>query len=436
METPLSEWTTYVLILLATTAPCGYGAPPVAEPTRGESVEHKAAVWEQDRRWWLEHELGVSRRRVREQLEENECWARRAMAVERELVALGERSYERRDYRRARDFFRQALSITYPQWIFGERAVGSWASSSKVRLTGPSALAPAGAEPSTVVWNRREDVAYGEESVVPSKGKERRTLDTALTALARKRLAELDALVDEDDLLSMSRGADESMRRGRLKEAYTRYALVQERALQLRESSLAGLKAAEAADRRKEILALVTRPLVEAEKAFEDGDVAGAFAAVAKFRARYHPFDAEPFVRLRFERLFARPEILRERRNREASQLVELGRAALARKDYAAASRCFGAAAKRYPDTEPGDVAAAQRAALDNDPVVREAIRLRTARYTCQGLLARAQWLVEQGKPDDALAIYERIVREYPATPWADRADRAMDVVEAGADRT
>ena len=120
----------------------------------------------------------------------------------------------------------------------------------------------------------------------------------------------------------------------------------------------------------------------------------------------------------------ADPRVAQARRELAAAQLLELGKAALTRGDYATAKRRFETVSRTYAKTAADSEAKERVDALLADDVLVELIRIQEAESECTALLARARMQLRQGQPAEALAVFERIMKEYPKTPWATEAAR------------
>jgi tetratricopeptide (TPR) repeat protein len=108
-----------------------------------------------------------------------------------------------------------------------------------------------------------------------------------------------------------------------------------------------------------------------------------------------------------------------ELKNEEAADLE-------AARDYLGALKIYRGVAEDYQKVEAGKVAQAAIDRIAKDPKIQAAIRDARARQNADRMLAMAERFTHLKMPDEARETYDRILREHPRTPAADRARRAV----------
>jgi len=324
-------------------------------------------------------------------IRQNQLAYEKAEKEEERNLQRADRYFEKQDYRKAKDYYRRALAVSFYQWVLAEQ---------------PTA-------------KDRKD-----EDFTPRIRRRKFRLATDRTTWAYQKLADIDRLIVESDLAAYRARADKAFETGKLLSAYRRYNFVLRFASRMGDNKFAARTIQEVKARRAEIIDTATAPLVRAEAALDRKEPAEALDAVEEFQKKYADFRTNKDVRSIYDKLIADPALQKEMRERKAARLLASAEAAIERRDYLTANRRLSAGAK-LKDTRAGAVAAKKLDELMADPKIVKLIKLQKAEYECKGLMARARMLVKLGKPKEALAIYDSIVENYPDTPWPIKAAEA-----------
>ncbi len=327
----------------------------------------------------------------------NVRWYNQAVARELRAVENADRAFDKRQYRKARKAYQEALSLSFEQWILKHE-------------------------------ESSEDIE--DEKPKLSMRKRKFRLATENTAWCFKSLETIESFIAQSDLARLQKRADRAFEAGKLSSAYRRYGTVLDFANKMRDITNVAKAAEEAAARRKEILVIASKPLDEIEAALAADDPGEAVNIINKYKEQYESFSLKSTIRVRYRRLSKMPAVRQERRRRAAENTLKLGIAAMARKDYLSAEKHFRKGAQGYANTEAGEIAAEQLAEIEQDAEIMELIRQKKIENKCKALLARGSMLVRGKKPQEALATYDAIINEYPGTKWATKAKEAANKIK------
>ena len=328
---------------------------------------------------------------------QNEKWYTEAEKKEFNLAEKADKYLEKQSFRKAKKYYKKALGITFYQWI--------------------------------ITKDPTKDQLDDEDFVPLTKRKKFRPA-TEKTAWVYQKLMEIDRLMLENDLLKRRARADKAYKAGKLSNAYQYYGTVLQFAAKMGGNTLAATTAQEVKDLREDIIETVSKPLQEAEDALEGNRPAAAFDTLKEFKEKHGSFNADKTVRDRFKKLAADPAVRQEKRKRDAVKQLELGKAATARRDYLSAQRRFQSAVKNAPATDVGKAAAMKLREMMADENIVKVIKLQEAEFECKGLLARARMLAKQEKAEEAIAVYDSIIKTHPNTPWAKEAATAKEALK------
>ena len=345
---------------------------------------------EEEERRNIQRKMALMRLQLRQQFRDNEEWQLEALEKEADLVRDAEEEFEDRDYRDAKDLYLDAIEITYPQWVFTD-------------------------EMTSLI--RDDDLWFKREGLAPSVQKRRFSLSTEYTRLALTRLAVIDDLIREYDLVLARLRADESYEAGRFVEAYRRYTHALNLARKMGASRFARGYIQEIEARRSHMLAEASAPLDTAAAALKAGNPGLALAALQEFEETYAALPVRDLLE-RYKAMNASPEVEQARREQAAIQLMARAETALEHEDYRGALRTYRRASLAYPDTEAGRRARETHAALLRDPEFQQAMKLQEARWVSQAMLVRAGTFEKWGKRQEALEVYDQIMSRYPDTEW------------------
>ena len=359
---------------------------------------------EEAERQEIENKMSLIRYKLLWQFRDNDRWHQEAVEEEREYVREAEEAYEDKDFRRAKDYYMKAVEITYPQWVFTDKVVA---------------------------FIKTNQAWYKQESFVPSLQKRHFRLSTEYTRLALTRLAVIDRLIDEYELVTARLAADNACESGKLGEAYKRYTDALEIARKMGRNLLAQRYADEIEQRRRAMVAEGGAPLDAAKAALEAGKADVALAALDAFREKYGELVIVTELRNRYRELDALPAIKQERREQAALKKMAIADAAVEREDYRTAIRWYRKAAVIHAGTRAGELAKQKRERMLEDPEIAKAIERQEAEFTCKAMFARAETFAAWGKPDEAAAVYDQVIAKYPGTPWAEEAAKAKEALDA-----
>jgi len=229
------------------------------------------------------------------------------------------------------------------------------------------------------------------------------------------------------------KAADDALAAGDLYGAFARYRSALETARR-RLSGVAAVEECAALTRQiAEILAAATAPLDKAQEAIENGELSAALDELEAFATQRAQFLAISEVQNRFEMLQRHPSLRPEKRERAVRERIRAGDAALQRGDLRSAARWYRSAARVFPDSQAAQEARSKLESLLADEETAAQIERQNVNMECQALLARGRLLMKQGRPADAVAVFDRIIANFPDTPWAQEASRAKELCAAGA---
>jgi tetratricopeptide (TPR) repeat protein len=114
-----------------------------------------------------------------------------------------------------------------------------------------------------------------------------------------------------------------------------------------------------------------------------------------------------------------------------AKSLFKKAEGFLAKKKYAAAIKEYEKIAKLYKDTEHAAKAKSKLKELKADKVVQAAVREAEAKKKCDNWLQLARTLAKSGKTDEARSYYERVIKEFPDSSFADTAKQEMSALDS-----
>ena len=357
---------------------------------------------ERERREMKAHMARI-RFRLLHQFRQNEAWYQDAIDEEVEYVRNGEEHFEDKEYRDAKDSYLAAIEITYPQWIFTEKIITMIKTDSG--------------------WHKRENFE-------PSFQKKIFHLSTEYTRLALTRLALIDRLIAEYDLIRARLKADAAYEAGDIGKAYRRYTDALEIARKMGRSAFAMRYADEITEIREILFAEAAMPLGMAEAALAASRPSAALAALDEFKQKYAALAFIPALKERYLALTAHPKIKHERREQSALKKIAIGDAAVAREDYRTAVRWYRRAAALHAGTQGASLAGQKRDALLADPAVVAAIERQEIEHTSKAMIARAETFASWGKVAEAIEVYDELIEAYPDTPWAEEAMEARKALE------
>ncbi|MBN1555495.1 MAG: tetratricopeptide repeat protein [Phycisphaerae bacterium] len=128
----------------------------------------------------------------------------------------------------------------------------------------------------------------------------------------------------------------------------------------------------------------------------------------------------------RLKKLQSDPEIqktlARQRKNEQARQLKAKADAAENQGRFSEAIRLYESYLQRYPKSDDAADVKKRLDRLRSDDHLQRKIRDQQAAHDCKGWLNMADALLEQGKPDLAKKYLDKIIRKYPDTTWAVKA--------------
>ena len=348
----------------------------------------------------IDYEIKSARqKKVERQKKQNEAWQKSAEEREKDLCDKANGYYTAKLYRKAAHYYREALSVRYPQWDFRVVGKGSY------------------------------------KTVEPARHKERHRLETSRTRHARTRLDSMDEKIsaekekgDKKDLRKLFDKAEVAMMLGDKAKAYEAYGAVIALAEEMGQNKLAVRNMLKAIEKRKEIVADISKPLAEAEKLIKEGKAADARKILEDFEREYASIiETIPELKGRHVELSETPEIREENREQEVQRKILAGDAALLRKDYLSAEKHYRAAATMDTGADAREAAAKKLADMLNDPAIVAAMKVQRIARECKPLVARARYLVRIGRGAEARLICRDIINAYRETEWAEAAQEILD---------
>lgn len=347
------------------------------------------------------------RQRLAQQFRDNDRWETEVREKESDLVREGEELFEKKDYRKAKKRYLDAVEIRYLQWVF---------------------------DADFTAFIKTNKSWYKVEDREPSCKKRRFPLSTEFTRLALTRLANIDTLIDEYDLAMLRIRADKAFEEGKLGLAYARYGDVIDLARKMGTHPLALQYVKEVDLRREDIIEVGAKPLDVAKTSLEAGNPTAALAALDEFRKEHSDLLFIKEIKRVYNALSKRPEIAKERREQSALRIVALGDASVGRKDYRRAVFWYRRVSLQYASTKAGALAKQKGEKLLAQPEIVQAIARQEAESTCKAMLARAETFAGWGKTAEAAAVYDDIIKRYPDTEWAKQAADARAKLPAAKD--
>lgn len=346
-------------------------------------------------------------KRVNEQLAQNRTWEQEAIRREQSLVSQGNNYYSQKNFAKATECFRAALAITYDQWSLRKLNVG------------------------------------GQESLQPASSRDRNTykLNTGNTRIARERLANMDQAVATETQGQLKKrfdkllaDADAAIKANDPAKAYPLLRQIVTEAAQAPDPAAVKEFVTKAQAKQKTILDAVDKPLDEAENLLKDGktsEAADKLEAFAKSSAAL--LAAIPELKTRYDHLANRDDLRKEGHEDAVQKRVTLGDQALQREDYLTAARQYRAAATLYPETDAARAAAEKLAQMQNDPKIAEGLKQQEVDALCKPIFTHAENMIRNKQYDEARADCARLMDQFAATSWADRAKALLETIPAEA---
>ena len=112
--------------------------------------------------------------------------------------------------------------------------------------------------------------------------------------------------------------------------------------------------------------------------------------------------------------------------NQAAKKALAQAEEFLENKEFVKAQKEFEKLAKTYKDNDVGHKAEAKLKALKNNKEAQAAIKKAEMKKNCENLLQLARNLAKGGKDEEAAKQYQKIIDEYPDTPYAETALREI----------
>jgi len=337
-------------------------------------------------------------RRVEKQREDNKEWKKRAEQRETDLYDKAERYYRDKQYNTAADYYRRVLDVRYRVW----------------RLRSVSG------------------------TITPARKTSERKLDTSRTRQARVRLASIGDKVRAEKekkikarIKELSERAEVAAMLGDQARAYHLYGELIRATESMKENKVVVSSRLKAIEKRKEILANIIKPLDEIEKLLEAGKTAEAQKLLQKFKREHRAMiKAVRGIRARFLRISKDPEVIMVDQEQEVQQRIIAGDTALLRNDFITAESHYRSAATMYVDVPACKEAAAKLAKMLNDPEITAAKELQLVERECKPLVARARYLIQTDKLDDARKICKQLIAAHPETKWAAEAQEILNSLD------
>lgn len=340
------------------------------------------------------------------QQNDNRQWEDAAKKLEADLVAEGQRCQSAKNFARAGDLYRRALSITYEQWDIQEvRSVG------------------------------------GSVTYQTSLRKIRKKLDTSNTKSARDKLGGLDAaiLAENESLFRKNATTWTTEARAAVKDkkpegyvkAYVAYDRVVDAAARLPQSKFATQESEKAQAEMKKIIDIADAPLAEAEKTLKDGKIPDALAKLDEFTQTWRVVaEDNPDMRKRVGAIRSDPDVRKYQREQDATKRLASGDAALEKGDYVSAMRHYRSVIVNYADLDVSLKASEKLADLLADPKAADDLKELDAETRCRVTLAKVDSLMRLKKYKEADALCRKLIADNPDTPWATRASESLAAIK------
>ena len=379
----------------------------IAGPKRKAAAEQtlkkiQVRIESDETRQLLRDQMFWVRNRATNKFEENEEWYKNAVRKERREVLEAEESYEDGDYEKARERYLKALAIEYDQWHFAEAV--------------------------TRIINKTPNW-YEDDTVELVFEKKHHSLSTPYTILALSRMERIDEQIAEDDLIDKVRDADKAYEAENFARAYGLFKEASDLAMRTEDSVLAAVYAGEIKKKRDAIYNAGSKLLQDAEAALAAADDKGLLPAMESMQKKYSAFKGFGALAIRYRKLAASPLVEQLRLEQSARSRLDLADSALLRKDYLHAEEFYQSVIKRFPGTKAAGAAENRLADMAANPEVAKIIKEQKAELVCTGLMIRAGEWVKLGEVKKAIAEYDKIIAEYPGTPWAEKAALAREAI-------
>ncbi len=325
---------------------------------------------------------------------DNLRWKNQAIQREAQLVRDGDQYLKNKDYNRARSSYQDAVDLTYLQWeIKGD-----------------------------LVTTRKID----------------EKLNTGNTVKARKKLEGMDALIKADKqaewkkvATQMLKQADTFATQKNPAKAYAIYTQIVN-AGQKEKDFCDAASVDQAKKKQQEILKSAGDMLIDADKLLAAGNATDTLAKLNDYFTAYDDLqDMVPDLKDHYQKLAADPVVGKELREQEVRKEMTLADAALTRGDYVSAMRRYRLAARKYPETAASHEAADKIEQLNNDPKVVEGLKKQEAESDSRSLFLQAESLRNQEHNPEATELYQRILKDFPETTYAPRAQDALNQMGA-----
>ena len=188
------------------------------------------------------------------------------------------------------------------------------------------------------------------------------------------------------------------------------------------------------ADRAREIQERIAKSgdaEIEKAMALAAKDPLGAVAALEQIADDYAGTSAAAHAKAKIDELKQKPEVKKAlgdlAARKEAEQRMGKAEGFLKRGDYAKAIGAFDDIAKDFDGTPAGEKAKARAAELRADPKIGPAAREQEAEKVCKGWLSMGKSYAQNGMTAQAKAQFERIIKEYPGTSFAEEAAKELE---------
>jgi len=330
---------------------------------------------------------------LNEQKKDNRRWESDAKKKQSDYYKSGLDMVKRQQYDKAAELFRKAMSITYPRW--------------KIR---------------TVRRTIRKE-GEGETEEMPATQKTTARLRTRVNGQARKQLDKLEEKEESEGVTSAYKEAKKLESEKHYAEAYERYRKIAAADLPFKLRKKYGEQSAKAAGKIIDDAETKLRQIASLAEQQEGDKV---LAGMLEFQEHYAGLESHPRLKTRYALVASLPEIARELRNQHASKQLALAHARMNDGRLGAACDLLRIIAEQYMDTPAGKEASAELRKIDADKVLSQALREQRAEKDSVIKLNLARNFAANGLHERAAEIYREIIRAYPDTRFAEKAQAEL----------
>jgi len=327
---------------------------------------------------------------------QNKRWLSSAEKRQRDYYDKGQRALTRKQFKKATSYFKKCLNVTYSEWQFGKSRDLVTRSSGSSRRT-PKA---------------------------PALRKARKRLKTSVNRRARDKLEEVKEKYAEHTLKTLTDQAEKAEQAKKPAAAYGLYARVARLAGNSKKWSRFRKQAEKKGLKIRQDAAKI---LDQADKALNAGQFDEAVNALEEFEAIYGEFKEAKALNDRLTSMSKAPEVVAVLRKRKAQKMLDATIQALDAGRFLDAYEQFAVLQEIYPATEPGREGARRLAEMKKDETLMKAVKAQQDDRFARKLLYKAQGLVADGKRAEAMAVFERIAREFADTAAAADARKELE---------